>query len=66
MDTYYSLGSKEKCILGVYTGCDPNLKYQKCFILGESESSDKFKVKFKNDYLGDFETYLNKADIFLT
>lgn len=65
MGTYYLLESSEKIMSGVYIGCDPNLKYQKCLILGESINRDEFKVKFVNDYIGDLEVSLDKKDIFL-
>ena len=66
MGTYYLLESSEKFISGVYVGCDPNLRYQKCVILDENSQDNKFKVKFINDYIGDLEVSLNKNDIFLT
>ena len=65
MGTYCLLKSSEKFISGVYVGCDPNLRYQKCLILDENNQGDKFKVKFVNDYVGDLEVSLNKKDIFL-
>lgn len=65
MGTYYLLENSEEFMLGVYVGCDPNLRYQKCLILDENNQGDKFKVKFVNDYVGDLEVSLNKKDIFL-
>ena len=50
---------------GVYIGCDPNLKYQKCIILGENIQRNKFKVRFNSVYVGNLEVSLDKKDIFL-
>ncbi|MBP3905815.1 MAG: hypothetical protein J6D47_13880 [Peptostreptococcaceae bacterium] len=65
MGTYYLLESSEECMLGVYVGCDPNLKYQRCIVLDENSQDNKFKVKFINDYVGNLEVSINKNDIFL-
>jgi len=65
MDTYYLMESSEELMLGVYVGYDPNLKYQKCFILDEDNEGDKYKVRFINDYVGNLEVSLNRKDIFL-
>lgn len=65
MGTYCLLKSSEKFISGVYVGCDPNLRYQKCLILDEYNQDNKFRVRFTNDYIGNLEVDLNKEDIFL-
>ena len=66
MDMYYTSqinNVNEEYIKGTYIGSDPNLKYQKCFII--NEKNNKFKVRFTDDYVGSFEVFLNKKDIFL-
>ena len=65
MGTYYLLESNEEFMSGVYIGCDPNLKYQKCIILGENIQRNKFKVRFNSVYVGNLEVSLDKKDIFL-
>lgn len=65
MDTYYLSESDVKYMSGVYTGCDPNLKHQKCLIIEKENIDNKFKVRFSNEYMGSFEVYINKSDIFL-
>ena len=65
MGTYCLLESSEKFISGVYVGCDPNLKYQKCLILEENTQRNEFKVRFNSVYMGNLEVSLDKKDIFL-
>ena len=61
---YYTWENDSKHKKGIYIGADPNLKYKKCFIIGEVKNV--FNVKIFDEYLGDFEVSFNKKDILLT
>ena len=60
----YTWENEKKYKKGIYVGADPNLKYKKCFIIGEAKNI--FNVKIFDEYLGDFEASFSKKDVLLT